>query len=439
MFIASLMQHSFFALTATLGGSAFDAQSVTARTSWWERTGASKFAAQSHAVRSDLPQSSSRATAADIDRAWLMIDTALGSLRPRTRGLQEALLFQSQEDLSETMRTQFAIDPPSEAFAFRSPLGQGIAVCTEDTPAPIAARGLRAALCGEYLRLACAGDLAPAVQCGLLDFVARWDSTGGGGGVGDAGASLVRSAAGAKNALSVQAILSMDRSQWTAAVAADPHGSLCEQSASIIRFLTQPKSQRGIAAFQAYLRLVAEGTPSSDAFALAYGLSSDGAWRDFDAQWRAFTKSEKANPAETVRERLAFFGEGLRMLDAAGSLPLDFDALAVALTDQRFSAPRAWRPGFSCVSAECASVFSPVDGCDSSRDGPPSAPAKADPSKAAARGAKFRLESTESSSDPKSPPAVVVADSQTLRFKLSWFKTRPASEAPWVWDITRGN
>ncbi|MSR70365.1 MAG: hypothetical protein EXS17_08485 [Phycisphaerales bacterium] len=411
-------------------------QSAVARASWWERTAKSEFSTESHRVRSDISTNASQSAALGIDRTWAMIDAALGSLRPRTRGLQQALLFQSQEDLSETMRSHFAIDPPSAAFAFRSPLGQGIALCTEDTPAPFASRGLLAALCGEYVRLSCGADLPAAVQCGLLDLVARWDGAGGGGGIGDAGAARVRAAIAKKGAPSVQTILAMNAPQLASAVASDSTGSLCEASASIVRFLTRPNSPRGVAAFQAYLRLVAEGTPSSDAFASAYGLSTDAAWSEFDAQWRAFAQREKPTPTETLRERLAFFGAGLQVLESEGAPPADFDALVVELTDRAFVAPKSWRPGFSQLSAECASVFTPSEGCAANDDSGAGSKNRKASAKPTGRSARFIFGARESE---KSPPSILVAESQTLRLKLTWFKTRPQAEAPWVWDVGRAN
>ena len=93
-----------------------------ARESWWDRTSKTMFVATSHRIRSDLPAKTNVSTAEGIDRLWFTIDAGLGQLRPRSRGLQQALLFTTQEDLSEIMRSQFAVDAPSEAFAFFSPL-----------------------------------------------------------------------------------------------------------------------------------------------------------------------------------------------------------------------------------------------------------------------------------------------------------------------------
>lgn len=424
------------AAVLSLSASAGAMQSVVARASWWERTEKSEVAAESHRVRSDLAAKVSHSTATGIDRTWSMIDAALGSLRPRTRGLQQALLFQSQEDLSETMRTRFAIDPPSEAFAFRSPLGQGIAVCTEDIPAPIASRGLLAALCGEYMRLTCGADLPPALQFGLLDLVARWDATGAGGGIGDAGAARVRGAIAKKGSPTVRDLLAMSALQWANGLSGDATGALCECAASIVRFLTRANAPGGVAAFQNYLRLVAEGTPSADAFAGAYGLATIADWNDFDTQWRAFAQRERPNPIETLRERLAFFGEGLRLLESEGAPPTDFEALSIALTDRDFVAPKSWRPGFSQVRAECANVFTPSEGCAASSDAE-AAPTKRPPNaKPAGRSARFVFGPP---SEAGSPRTIAVQDSQSLRLKLTWFKTRTQAEAPWVWDVDRGN
>ncbi|MSR45155.1 MAG: hypothetical protein EXS15_07370 [Phycisphaerales bacterium] len=408
-------------------------QSEVARASWWDRTSEKIIASEFHRVRSDLPTDVTASTAQGINRLWESVDLGLGRLRPRTRGLQQGLLFSSQEDLSETMRSQFAIDASSAAFAFHSPLGQGIAVCTEDMPLPLAARGLIAAVGSEYLRLSCGADLPPAIQCGVMDFLARLDSKGGAGGIGEAGLEVVRHSLSDSAALSVRELLSMDRNAWKKAQSTDRVEPNCEQAASIIRFLMKPSAATSPLHFQRYLQFVAEGTPSPLAIAIVYGVRDDAGWMALDKEWRAFARTERASSIETLRERLGFLGEGVRALDRDGAVPIDFATLEGELRDQKFVWPQQWSAGFSQVRADSSNVFTPVEpAVDASRPAPVGRTARA----------RFELALTDTPSHEsggKSPPSIHVVDLAQHGLKLTWFKTRQDAEAPWVWDIGRGN
>ncbi len=397
-----------------------------ARSSWWDRSAKRITQAETHRVRSDLPPLVTRTTAEGIDRLWLSIDDGLGKLRPRSRGLQQALFFSTHEDLAETMRSQFAVDAPSGAFAFFSPLGQGIAVCAEDTPRPVAARGLSAAVGGEYLRLSCGADLAPVLHAGVLDYLARLDANGTGGGIGEAGAAVVRKSVASATALSMFELMSMTTQEWNDAIAKDSSGALREQAASVVRFLTRSSGSTAMGYFQNFLRQVAEGTQSFEAFSAVYGLRDDRGWEAFDKQWRSFAKSEKSSSVETLRERLAYFGEGMRMLDGQGGRPADFEALVVALQDRKFASPIAWGPGFSKVDSTNSSVFTPIDPYEQATKNPPKR----------SKSCRFEFEAPPKEL-PDRPASIVTVDCPVDRVKLTWVKTRPEPEALWVWEIER--
>ncbi len=426
--LVEVLPKKYFLILGVTVGIATSSFAQVARESWWDRTSKTMFVASSHRIRSDLPAKTNVSTAEGIDRLWFTIDAGLGQLRPRSRGLQQALLFTSQEDLSETMRSQFAVDAPSDAFAFFSPLGQGIAVCTEDVPAPFAVRGLTAAIGAEYLRLSCGADLAPALQVGILDFLARRDSKGVGGGIGEAGIAIVRKHVTDAKAISMLDFISMTAQEWKQGVAQDSNGALREQSASVVRFLTQSNTAANASIFQQYLRLVSEGMPNFAAFSSVYGLRDERGWEDFDKQWKAFALKEKSSANETLHERLAYLAEGLRQLDKEGALPVDFAALEVALKDRNFVSPTQWRPGFSQIQASEPNVFTPTLPYENASGAKP-LPNRSKPP-------RFELEEPKKGEE-KQPPSVLAIDVSNNRSKVIWFKTRPEAEAPWVWDISR--
>ncbi len=424
---ATRLVNLFFILGAIAISTAVADQQV-ARESWWDRTSKAMFVATSHRIRSDLSAKINLTTAEGIDKLWFTIDAGLGQLRPRSRGLQQALLFTSQEDLSETMRSQFAVDPPSDAFAFFSPLGQGIAICTEDVPAPFASRGLIAAIGAEYLRLSCGADLAPALQVGILDFLARRDAKGDAGGIGEAGIAVVRKSVTDGKAISMLDFISMTEEEWKLAVAQDSTGALREQSASVVRFLTQAKTAANASYFLQYLRLVSEGTPNFAAFSVMYGLRDERGWEEFDKQWKAFALKENSSANETLRERMAFLGEGLRQLDNEGALPVNFAALEVELKDRDFVSPTQWRPGFSQIRASEPNTFTPIQ--------PYEKAAGVKPTPSRGKIPQFEFDQPKKGEE-KQPPSVLTVDLPNDRSKIVWFKTRPEPEAPWVWDISR--
>ena len=426
--LVDVLPKKYFLILGVMVGIATSSFAQVARESWWDRTSKTMFVASSHRIRSDLPAKTNVSTAEGIDRLWFTIDAGLGQLRPRSRGLQQALLFASQEDLSETMRSQFAVDAPSDAFAFFSPLGQGIAVCTEDVPAPFAARGLTAAIGAEYLRLSCGADLAPALQVGILDFLARRDSKGVGGGIGEAGIAVVRKSLTDAKSISMLDFMSMTAQEWKQAVAQDSNGALREQSASVVRFLTQSNTAANASIFQQYLRLVSEGMPNFAAFSSVYGLRDERGWEDFDKQWKAFALKEKSSANETLHERLAYLAEGLRQLDKEGALPVDFAALEVALKDRNFVSPTQWRPGFSQIQASEPNTFTPTQPYENASGAKP-LPNRSKPP-------RFEFEEPKKGEE-KQPPSVLAIDVSNNRSKVVWFKTRPEPEAPWVWDISR--
>jgi len=397
---------------------------------WWERTATSTHAGSTHQLRGDLSADNLAASSRAVDAQWQQIDALLGSLRPRSRTVQQVLVFAAFDDLADTLRSQFAVDPPGHAFAFFSPLGQGVAICTEDVAPPQAIRGLAAALTAEYLRLCCGGDVPPAIECGLLDLVARADPRGSG--TGAAGIAAVQAALKDKSALSLFDLLVKDRKEWDEACASSDNGALQEQAASLVRFMLSGKGGMKAGAFTQFLRDISYGATAWSAFARVYGIASDRDWSEFDKRWRDFAQKEQPSANETLRERLAFLAEGSLMLEREGTPPSSFAELSQSLTDRAFIWPKRWRPGFSTVRATDASSFRPVD--SPARKGgsakqpeftwtaPAAAPAA--PSGAPPAPLSAPQPATISSSDPPG-----------RALQIRWLKTRVQPEAPWVWDL----
>jgi len=408
-----------------------------AQAPWWERTASSTHAGKTHVLRGDLSAGSLAASSRAIDAQWQQIDALLGSLRPRSRSVQQVLVFDAFDDLADTLRSKFAIDPPGHAFAFFSPLGQGVAICTEDVAPPQAIRGLAAALTAEYLRLCCGGDVPPAIECGLLDLVARTDPRGIG--TGAAAIAVVRQSLAEKSALSLFELLVKDRKEWEEDCASSDSSAMQEQAASFVRFLLSGKGGMKAGAFTQFLQEISYGSTAWTAFARVYGIATDRDWAELDKRWRDFAQKEQPSANETLRERLAFLAEGLLMLDRVGAAPSNFTELSQSLTDRSFVWPMRWRPGFSPVRAADSASFHPVD-----------APARKGSS---AKQAEFTWTAAAQPAAGPAPPApspgggaqqppsaprlptISSSDPPGRGLQIRWIKTREQPEAPWVWDL----
>ncbi len=400
---------------------------------WWERSAKSTHSGVTHQLRGDLSADNLAASSRAIDAQWQQIDVLLGSLRPRSRTVQQVLVFSAYDDLADTMRTQFAIDPPGHAFAFFSPLGQGVAICTEDVALPQAIRGLAAALTAEYLRLCCGADVPPAIECGLLDLVARADPRGSG--TGAAAIAVVQAALTEKSARSILDLVDMDRKQWDEACASSDSSVPQEQAASLVRFLLSGKGGMKAGAFTQFLRDISYGATAWTAFARVYGIASERDWNEFDKRWREFAQKEQPSVHETLRERLAFLAEGLLMLEREGTPPSSFAELSQSLIDRSFIWPKRWRPGFSRIRAADASSFRPVD--SPARKGgsakqpeflwtAPAPPAAAPPAPSG---------SSPTPPSAAQPATISSSDPPGRGLQIRWRKTRTQPEAPWVWDL----
>jgi len=408
-----------------------------AQAPWWERTASSTHSGKTHLVRGDLSADSLAASSRAIDAQWQQIDALLGSLRPRSRSVQQVLVFDAFDDLADTLRSKFAIDPPGHAFAFFSPLGQGVAICTEDVAPPQAIRGLAAALAAEYLRLCCGGDVPPAIECGLLDLVARTDPRGNG--TGAAAIAVVHQALAEKSALSLFELLVKDRKEWEEDCANSDSSAMQEQASSFVRFLLSGKGGLKAAAFTQFLQEISYGSTAWTAFERVYGIATDRHWAELDKRWRDFAQQEQPSATETLRERLAFLAEGLLMLDRAGASPSSFTELSQSLTDRSFSWPMRWRPGFSPVRAADAASFRPVDA--PARKGSSAKQAEFTWTAAAQPGAGSAPSAAPPSGGAQQPPSaprlpiISSSDPPGRGLQIRWIKTREQPEAPWVWDL----
>ena len=405
---------------------------IRAKASWWDRTAKSIVPAGTHRVRSDADPRQASAIAAQVDALWSAVAQALGPLRIRALAPRDLLVFATREDLDDTMRSQLAIDATGPVFAFRSPLGIGIALSEENAPAPMLERGLAAAVVAEYLRSTCGADLPPAIEIGLADLVSRGSVGGnrGSGGIGDAGLCRVRTAASGTSARTPRELLEIDASAWRTKAAADRAGVLQEQASSLVRFLAgQPRSAEA-AAFLRYLHGVSAGMTHDTSFASAFGVVSDEDWAVLGRRWREHLMAERANPDETTRERLAFLGEGLRALDGEGVVAASFAQLARDLGDRSFAGPSPWRPGFSVVEARCASVFTPTLPCDTESESN-----RKGKSGGAATASFTLVPGVKASQGASGTPPEITTTGVRQRLRLSWHRTRADPEAPWVWSI----
>lgn len=126
----------------------------------------------------------------------------------------------------------------------------------------------------------------------------------------------VRRAVDNAYAYSFDELLSMTTRQWGEHVqAGGPNASLLyDQTWLMTHFLIHAEGGRYASAFEGYLKLVANGTDSLDAFAQAFGAGTT----DFETAWTAWLRNAEPDPVSTASERVDFLMRGIDFLDEQG-------------------------------------------------------------------------------------------------------------------------
>jgi len=110
-------------------------------------------------------------------------------------------------------------------------------------------------------------------------------------------------------------------------------GLMYTQSWSIVHFLVHGNNGRYERRFMAYLRELARGRGSEQAFAIAFG-SAD--YEPFEKAWRAYIEQLTADPLTIAVERINFMADGLLALHQRGKTPESIEQLQTELQRIRY-------------------------------------------------------------------------------------------------------
>ncbi len=377
--------------------------------------------------RSDGTRAQVKAVAVEIAAGMDDAMALLGPLRPRSQEPLHGLVFVMRDDFLDTLRVHFAVNGLPPAHAFAAPTGRGIACVIEDLPPQEVARALRVAAVDEVCAVAMGAELAPWFVAGAGDAVARRTAVplpSPALSAGHAAVHAVREACARESAESLARSIMGRSMRDYMRQGGDASGLQHEIAASLVRFIGALDASDGRMRITRLARALNDGAEPATAAADAIGLYRDGDWAAFGEAWRKFVDSERADPRQTIFERLAFLAEGLRALRADGEEPEDFAALARSLADRRFCWPPVARPGWSVVRAEVPESFAVPGGAWPPRAAPEGARTPPGP--------RFVLERA-----PGAIASVATEDLEGGDMRVEWLATRPDPEAPLVWRVIR--
>jgi hypothetical protein len=117
-------------------------------------------------------------------------------------------------------------------------------------------------------------------------------------------------------------LLTMSDDAWANRVRRGDGSLQYDQAWSVVHFLVNgdKKYQR---AFEAYLKLIAAGTPARDASDKIFGTDVEA----FEQAWRGYVQKLEPTPESTAAARLEFLGQGLASLHAKGQTIATIDDL----------------------------------------------------------------------------------------------------------------
>lgn len=160
------------------------------------------------------------------------------------------------------------------------------------------------------------------------------------------------------DAFSFDEMLNMTNESWNRRVSSRDRraGIMYIQAWSMAHFLVHAEGGRFAQAFEDYLRLVATGRGSADAFAEAFG-SPDPA--PFEAAWKDFIAGLRPDPISAATERLEFIALGIDALREKGVVAASIDELKAKLREWGFSLKRSEHGVERVIDAKDDKLFEP--------------------------------------------------------------------------------
>lgn len=150
----------------------------------------------------------------------------------------------------------------------------------------------------------------------------------------------VRRAIRDNTALPIDRVLNITPEEWHRTLSTNPDEAalLYAQSWSMLYFMLHVDGGKHQKRMTQYLKLVADGTPSEQAFEDAFGVDDLAAMQ---SNWRRYALSQQPDPINAAISRLEFFGAALRfMAERDEKFPRNFNDLRDNMQKRRFTLRR---------------------------------------------------------------------------------------------------
>ena len=313
---------------------------------WWARTapaGGRLPTSRHYAIRSDLPPEQTKAYADHLD---VMYDEFVRRLVDRT-GLRRqspehptVLMFRSQQDYLDTLRTQFGVNGTGSAgMFFVTARGAGLAFWTDGVPRQRVLHVVQHEGFHQFAYAFFGNELPPWLNEGLAEFFGESVVEGTRVIVGQASpasVATVRRAVESGSHIPFLEILAMDKDRWNANVRGGTAATQYPQSWSMVHYLVYGENGVHERCFSDMLRRLNAGTRPIDALKQSLNIVSDREVAEFESRWKAYALALKPGAYVAARARLEFLAEGLREAWAKGERPADLAALKAALRESGF-------------------------------------------------------------------------------------------------------
>lgn len=256
----------------------------------------------------------------------------------RGAGPQPLFVFQQREDYLRYLSSKGVNAEGTGGIFFVQPAGSGLATFVSGQPMDQLLHTLQHEGFHQFAYARIGPKLPPWANEGIAEYFGESVLVGNHmitGQVPGMRLDRIRAAEAAGKLQRFDELMNMTGEQWINVVNRGEGGLLYDQSWAMVHFLVDGGPQYR-AAFVRYLELLSRGIDSRRAFDASFHSS----YRDFEAAWKRYLKTLKADPQSTAAQRLEFLGLGLGMLSKHGEKVESLDQLKSRLQSIGFRVTR---------------------------------------------------------------------------------------------------
>lgn len=294
---------------------------------------------QHYTVYSDLPRDEVALYATHMSRLFDNYQKRFNDFQMRNGGVMPLYVFHRREDYVAFMKQQGVNAEGSGGMFFVSPTAQGLATFTAGRSRAQTFSVLQHEGFHQFAYHYIGVDLPIWINEGIAQYFEDGVLIRGNMTLGLANADRierVRTAIARNTALPIERILTISPEDWHRTLARDTDEAalLYAQSWSMVYFMLHVDGGKYQSKMTRYLKLVADGQPSEQAFEDAFGVTD---LTTMQSNWRRFARAQQPDPINAAISRLEFFAAALQfMTEHQERYPTSFGDLRDNLQKRRF-------------------------------------------------------------------------------------------------------